>query len=123
MTKKAPDNRDLEVGHRVRAFRLQRGLSQENLGDELGLTFQQIQKYEKGKNRIGAGRLQRIAEILGVSIDQFFTTGKAEKSSPDELFEFLNTSASLRLLRAYSRIRDSRQQHAVVQLVETLVRD
>jgi transcriptional regulator with XRE-family HTH domain len=123
MSNKSPDPRDLEVGRRVRAFRLQKGLSQEKLGDELGLTFQQVQKYEKGTNRIGAGRLQRIAEIFGVPIDQFFTPGKAEKSLPDGIFELLDSAASLRLLRAYSRIRDPRQQQAVVHLVETLGRD
>jgi transcriptional regulator with XRE-family HTH domain len=120
MSKKSPDHRDLEVGRRVRTFRLQKGLSQEKLGDQLGLTFQQVQKYENGTNRIGAGRLQRIAEILGVSVTEFFTSEKHGKTAPSELFGLLDTAASLRLLRAYSRIRDPQVQQAVTHLVEKI---
>jgi transcriptional regulator with XRE-family HTH domain len=120
MSNRSPDAQDLEVGRRVRTFRLQRGLSQEMLADQLGLTFQQVQKYEKGTNRIGAGRLQRIAEILGVSAADFFTSGKREKNVPSELFELLDTAASLRLLRAYARIRDPQVQQAVAHLVEKI---
>ena len=120
MSNRSPDAQDLEVGRRVRTFRLQRGLSQEKLADQLGLTFQQVQKYEKGTNRIGAGRLQRIAEILGVTAADFFTSGKREKTVPSELFELLDTAASLRLLRAYARIRDPQVQQAVAHLVEKI---
>jgi transcriptional regulator with XRE-family HTH domain len=120
MSKKNPDARDIEVGRRVRTFRLERSFSQEKLGDALGLTFQQVQKYEKGTNRIGAGRLQHIAEILGVSVTDFFTEQKRSGSGPSEIFELLHTGASLRLLRAYSRIRDPRVQQAVAQLVERI---
>jgi transcriptional regulator with XRE-family HTH domain len=120
MTKKSPDPRDIEVGRRVRTFRLQKGLSQEKLGDALGLTFQQVQKYEKGTNRIGAGRIQRIAEILDVPVTDFFTPQKRGVTAPSEVFELLDTAASLRLLRAYSRIRDPRVQQAVTNLVEKI---
>jgi transcriptional regulator with XRE-family HTH domain len=120
MSKKNPDARDIEVGQRVRTFRLERGLSQEKLGDALGLTFQQVQKYEKGTNRIAAGRLQHIAEILGVSVTDFFTSQKRPGSGSSEIFKLVDTAASLRLLRAYSRIRDPRVQQAVAQLVERI---
>jgi DNA-binding Xre family transcriptional regulator len=70
--KRSPDRVDIEVGRRVRTFRLEKRLSQEQLGDQLGLTFQQVQKYEKGINRIGAGRLQRIANILEIPVGDFF---------------------------------------------------
>jgi transcriptional regulator with XRE-family HTH domain len=120
MSKRGPDPRDLEVGRRVRTFRLQKGLSQEKLGDQLGLTFQQVQKYEKGTNRIGAGRLHRISEILGVTVGDFFTSEKHGKSAPSELFGLLDTAASLRLLRAFSRIRDPQVQQAVAHLVEKI---
>src|SRR5438552_1319065 len=69
---KAPDARDIEVGRRIRAQRLVRGMSQTQLGKKLGITFQQIQKYEKGANRVGAGRLTRIADVLGVPVSFFF---------------------------------------------------
>ena len=74
MSSKKPDPKDIEVGHRVRAIRLEKGMSQEKLGDALDLTFQQVQKYEKGTNRIGAGRLQHIAEILGVPVADLFAS-------------------------------------------------
>ena len=72
MPKRSADRVDIEVGRRVRTFRLEKGLSQEQLGDQLGLTFQQVQEYEKGINRIGAGRLQHIANILEISVGNFF---------------------------------------------------
>ena len=119
MARKQPDPKDVEVGRRVRAFRLNKGLSQEKLGDELGITFQQIQKYEKGVNRIGAGRLQRIAEILGVPVSEFFGSG-ASMPSAGSLYELVDTAAALRLLRAYARIPDPQVKQAVTALVEKI---
>jgi DNA-binding XRE family transcriptional regulator len=78
--KRSPDRVDIEVGRRVRTFRLEKGLSQEQLGDQLGLTFQQVQKYEKGINRIGAGRLQRIANILEIPVGNFFDLPQTRRS-------------------------------------------
>jgi transcriptional regulator with XRE-family HTH domain len=118
MPKRRSDKRDIEVGRRVRAFRLQKGLSQEKLADQLGVTFQQVQKYEKGTNRVAAGRLQRIAEILEVPITEFFTQHKANGSAQNELSELLDTAAALRLVRSYSRIRDAKLQQAVLHFVE-----
>jgi ribosome-binding protein aMBF1 (putative translation factor) len=78
--KRSPDRVDIEVGRRVQTFRLERGLSQEQLGDQLGLTFQQVQNYEKGLNRIGAGQLQRIANILEIPIGDFFDLAQTRRS-------------------------------------------
>jgi transcriptional regulator with XRE-family HTH domain len=120
MTKKSPDRRDIEVGRRIRAFRLQKGMSQEKLADQLGITFQQVQKYEKGANRIGAGRLQRVSEILDVPIADLYATQKQASNATGEVLEFLDTAASLRLVRAYARIRDPGVKHAVTHLVEII---
>jgi transcriptional regulator with XRE-family HTH domain len=120
MTKKSPDGSDIEVGRRVRALRLQRGMSQEKLADQLGITFQQVQKYEKGTNRIGAGRLQRISEVLNVPIADLYPSQKPAGTATGEMFEFLDTAASLRLVRAYARIRDPGVKHAVTHLVEII---
>src|SRR5690348_6824980 len=97
------DNRDAEVGQRVRSRRLEQRLSQTELADRIGVTFQQVQKYEKGVNRIGAGRLQRISEALEVPISFFFGTGAPTKGAPqatgdiktgDSIFGFMQTSGS-----------------------------
>jgi transcriptional regulator with XRE-family HTH domain len=120
MTKKGPDSRDIEVGQRVRTFRLQKGLSQEKLGDALGLTFQQIQKYEKGTNRIGAGRIQRIAEILDVPVTDFFTPRKRGGTVSSDICELLDSAAGLRLLQAYLRIHDPQTREAVIHVVEKI---
>jgi len=118
MPKRRSDKRDIEVGRRLRTFRLQRGLSQEKLADQLGVTFQQVQKYEKGTNRIAAGRLQRIAEVLDLPITEFFAPQRVAGAAPSEIFELLDTAAALRLVRAYSRIRDSKVQQALLYFVE-----
>jgi transcriptional regulator with XRE-family HTH domain len=123
VTKRSPDRLDIEVGRRVRTFRLQKGLSQEKLGAQLGLTFQQVQKYEKGTNRIGAGRLQRIADILKIPVADFFTSHKQGGVAPAELFKLLDTAAALRLMRAYSRIREPRLQQAIMRLVGSIAAD
>jgi transcriptional regulator with XRE-family HTH domain len=118
MPKRRSDKRDIEVGRRLRTYRLQRGLSQEKLADQLGVTFQQVQKYEKGTNRISAGRLQRISEVLDVPITEFFTVQRGGGAGQSEIFELLDTAAALRLVRAYSRIRDPKVQQALLYFVE-----
>ena len=117
MTNKRPEPVDIEVGRRVRTFRLEKGISQEQLGTQLGLTFQQVQKYEKGTNRIGAGRLQHIANILEIPVTEFFASRSAGKTAPTQIFELLNSAASLRLLRAFARIRKPELREVVVDLV------
>jgi transcriptional regulator with XRE-family HTH domain len=118
MPKRRSDKRDIEVGRRLRTYRLQRGLSQERLADQLGVTFQQVQKYEKGTNRISAGRLQRISEVLDIPITEFFTAQRGGGGAQSEIFELLDTAAALRLVRAYSRIRDAKVQQALLYFVE-----
>src|SRR5947208_2732031 len=100
IAKKSPDPTDKHVGSRVRMRRLMLSMSQEKLGDALGLTFQQVQKYEKGTNRIAASRLQHLAQLLQVPVTFFFEgasqTGKKERASdalsPDYVTEFLSTA-------------------------------
>ena len=123
MTKKA-NPIDAQVGNRVRIRRMLIGMSQERLGDTLGLTFQQVQKYEKGTNRIGASRLQHIADVLQVPVAFFFEGAESEFKTTDHrsLFvsEFLASSEGIALVRAYMSIRDTKTRRCIVQLVEQI---
>jgi transcriptional regulator with XRE-family HTH domain len=114
---------DDDVGRNVRLRRMQLRISQTELANELGVSFQQVQKYEKGTNRISAGRLQRIAEYLNVPVSFFFapTAGMSEQSS--KVLEFLEGAYSLRLLQAFSKIRDKRLQLTVLELVEQIAKE
>lgn len=129
--KKAPNPIDKHVGSRVRMRRMMLGMSQEKLGDALGLTFQQVQKYEKGTNRIGASRLQQISQILQVPVAFFFegaphinagqeTEGLSEAPSPAYISDFLATSDGLSLTRAFVRIGDAKLRRRIVDLVEQI---
>ena len=131
MAKKAPNPIDKHVGSRVRMRRMMLSMSQEKLGDALGLTFQQVQKYEKGTNRIGASRLQQISQILQVPVSFFFegapdvpmatrTDGMAEAPSPAYVADFLATSDGLALTKAFMRIDDSKLRRRIVDLVEQI---
>lgn len=129
MTTKAPNPVDKYVGSRVRMRRIMLGMSQEKLGEALGLTFQQVQKYEKGTNRIGASRLQQISEILQVPVSFLFEGGPAgphapaglsEASSPAYVADFLATSEGLALTRAFTRITDAKLRRSIVELVEQM---
>jgi|SRR6185295_19831628 transcriptional regulator with XRE-family HTH domain len=120
MTRK-PDPLDVEVGRKVRALRLNKNMSQERLAEALGLTFQQVQKYERGTNRISAGRLQRIAKILDVQTAVFFPdTKEAARTGSSTLFDLVDSAAALRLLRAYSRIPTPELKRIVASLAEEL---
>lgn len=128
MPRKVPNPIDTYVGARVRMRRMLIGLSQEKLGERLGLTFQQIQKYEKGTNRIGASRLQQIATILDAPIAYFFEGAKvgteerkgfAEKS-PSYIADFLSTSEGLQLNKAFLRIKQPRVRRKIIDLVKSL---
>jgi transcriptional regulator with XRE-family HTH domain len=132
MTKKVPDPTDKHVGARVRMRRMMMSMSQEKLGDALGLTFQQVQKYEKGTNRIGASRLQHIASILQVPVSFFFEgapraahngSGMSEAPSPAYVSDFLATSDGLSLTKAFMRIRNSKLRRRIVDLVENIADD
>src|SRR5256885_5991853 len=127
MSTKAPNPVDKYVGSRVRMRRIMLGMSQEKLGEALGLTFQQVQKYEKGTNRVGASRLQQISEILQVPVSFLFDGGPSggagadgfsEGSSPAYVSDFLATSEGLALTRAFTRISDAKLRRSIVELVE-----
>jgi transcriptional regulator with XRE-family HTH domain len=123
---------DVHVGSRVRLQRMLLGISQEKLGEQLGLTFQQVQKYEKGVNRIGASRLFDLSKVLGVPIQFFYeevpgegprsaaSAGLGERPTDTYMFEFLNTREGLELNRAFARIADPKARRAVIELVRTL---
>jgi transcriptional regulator with XRE-family HTH domain len=132
MVKKSPNPTDKHVGSRVRMRRMMLGMSQEKLGDSLGLTFQQVQKYEKGTNRIGASRLQQISNILQVPVSFFFEGapnsapaqgGLGEAPSPAYVSDFLATSDGLSLTRAFTRIKDAKLRRRIVDLVEQIAKD
>jgi len=129
MVKKAPNPIDKYVGSRVRMRRMMLGLSQEKLGDALDLTFQQVQKYEKGTNRIGASRLQQISHILEVPVSFFFEgaptmpgqAGSAgEAPSPAYVSDFLASSEGLALTKAFMHIGDPKVRRRIVDLVEAI---
>jgi transcriptional regulator with XRE-family HTH domain len=109
--------------------RIMLGMSQEKLGEALGLTFQQVHKYEKGTNRVGASRLQQISEVLHVPISFLFDGGPSgaaggngfdEGCSPVYVSDFLATSEGLALTRAFTRIADAKLRHSIVDLVEQI---
>ena len=132
MVKKVPNPIDKHVGSRVRMRRMMLGMSQEKLGDALGLTFQQVQKYEKGTNRIGASRLQQISLILQVPVAFFFegapappggAGGFAEASSPEYVQSTLSTSDGLALIKAFSQIKNAKLRRRIVDLIEEMADD
>lgn len=132
-SKKAPNPIDVHVGSRVRLRRMMLGMSQEKLGENLGITFQQIQKYEKGTNRVGASRLQHIATILKVPISFFFedapggggedNQGFSEAQPTSYVVDFLSSSEGLALNRAFVRIEDARVRRRIVDLVRAVAGD
>ncbi len=119
---------DKHVGSRVRMRRLMLKMSQSELADALGLTFQQVQKYEKGKNRIGASRLQQISYVLQAAISFFFEdprgptgrSGAQEVRSPDYVSQFLATTDGLSLAKAFVQIHDSALRRRIVRLVQDI---
>ena len=126
-----PNPMDIHVGSRVRLRRMLLGMSQEKLGDRMGLTFQQIQKYERGINRIGASRLFDLSNVLGVSVQFFYddaehlerspaAPGFAEEPSESYIVDFLNSREGLELNKAFVRIKDARVRRSMVDLVKSL---
>lgn len=126
--KKSTSSIDKEIGTRVRVRRVSIGMSQEKLGEMLGLTFQQVQKYEKGMNRISVGRLVDIARILGVDIHFFFSglkstkaeSGFAEEESPPYIADVMSTPEGLQLIRTFTSIKSAKVRKTIVQLVAAL---
>lgn len=117
---KSTNSNDVGVGQRIRARRMAKGMSQSELGSMLGVTFQQVQKYERGINRVGAGRLVSVAEALDVPISFFFGITDNDAEDTRAILGFLDTSYSLRLLRAFSRIPEAQVQRTVVELIESI---
>ncbi|KQV30794.1 transcriptional regulator [Rhizobium sp. Root1203] len=129
MNAKTPNAIDIYVGSRVRMRRQLLGLSQERLAEQIGVTFQQVQKYEKGVNRIGASRLQRIAEVLSASPSYFFEQDPSEPLSlagldmtiaTDPVAEFLHSKEGLALNRAFIKITDALLREKIVALVKAM---
>jgi transcriptional regulator with XRE-family HTH domain len=133
MPKKSPNSTDKHVGSRVRMRRMMLEMSQTELGNDIGLTFQQVQKYEKGTNRIGAGRLHEISRILQVPISFFFEgsprepgvrAGASSDSDgpplPTYVTDFLATSDGLALTKAFMQIKDANLRRRIVSLVQEI---
>ena len=129
MNSKVPNPIDTYVGSRVRMRRLMLGMSQERLADQIGVTFQQVQKYEKGTNRIGASRLQTIAGVLGIPVSFFFqqdnsqtltTDGIAPVQGLEDLSEFLTSKEGLGLNKAFMKISDATVRQSILTLVTSL---
>ena len=127
--KKKPNPIDVHVGSRIRLRRNMLGLSQERLGENLGITFQQIQKYEKGTNRVGASRLQAISSILSVPVAFFFedapeqagqqNSGFAEDNETTYVVDFLQTNEGVQLTRYFTKVTDPKVRRKIIDLVQT----
>jgi transcriptional regulator with XRE-family HTH domain len=122
MSAKSPDKIDMEVGERICAQRQTAKISQTALADQLGVTFQQVQKYEKGVNRVGAGRLTKIAHVLGVPVGSLFGTDEdnvaTRPQGADSPLKLLTVSGALRLLRAYGKLQDGEMRRSIVDMIE-----
>ena len=131
-TKKGPHAIDRHVGSRVRMRRMQLNMSQEKLGDAFGLTFQQVQKYEKGINRMGSSRLHQASQILQVPVAWFFeespqedrkSDGQAQAMPAALVTDFVATPEGLALSKAFSQIKDRKVRRCVVHLVKAIAGD
>jgi transcriptional regulator with XRE-family HTH domain len=112
--------RDRVIAQRIRAMRIERGLTQHALADKLGLSFQQLQKYEQGRNRVSAGRLAQIAEIFRLDVAYFFNGLTGGRNKPDESAALLQTPGALELLRCYAGINSRRRRSKLVNLARAL---
>ena len=131
--KKQPNPIDIHVGSRVRLRRMMLSMSQEKLGEHLGITFQQIQKYEKGTNRIGASRLQHIARVLSVPVAFFFEDapdtpgethgGMSAQPQTNYVVDFLSSSEGIQLNKAFVRIKDAKLRRRIIDLVRGVAGD
>lgn len=125
---RGPNTVDKHVGSRVRLRRQLLNMSQERLGEELGVTFQQVQKYERGANRIGAGRLWLLARVLDVPVSFFYegiadlahAAGMAESDQTPIIDDFIQSADGVALAQAFARIKDSKVRRRVLELVRTL---
>jgi transcriptional regulator with XRE-family HTH domain len=117
---KSPNSVDVAVGSRVRFRRKQLGLSQGRLGEKLGITFQQIQKYEKGTNRVGASRLQAMASVLDVPVSYFFPDPGTPLDKSDAVTALLDSRGAIEMLTAFTRIEDPGVRKAILALTRAL---
>lgn len=121
-----PDPTDVHVGNRVRQARISAGMSQTKLGDGIDITFQQVQKYEKGRNRIGASRLSKIAEVVGKPVSWFFDGIPAQgdfirgPATADPMQEMASTRDGQRLAKAFNKISNGASRQAIVRIVEAV---
>jgi transcriptional regulator with XRE-family HTH domain len=121
MKQRSAGKPDIEMGKKIRLRRVEQRISQSDLGEKLGVSFQQVQKYEKGVNRVGASRLQQIAAALDVPVTFFYDSDT--KTREVESLLFLDSAFSLRLLRAYSRIKSQAVQRQMVTLMEAIAEE
>jgi transcriptional regulator with XRE-family HTH domain len=132
MAKRNANPIDVHVGNRIRMRRMLIGMSQEKLGDQLGLTFQQVQKYEKGSNRVSASRLYQMAQILGVNVQFFYDElpgqssghpgGHAENRDGTRIMDLISSAEGLQLNQAFIGITEADVRRRVVELVKALAR-
>lgn len=128
MAAKVPHATDRYVGSRIRMRRMLAGISQEKLGDSLGVTFQQVQKYEKGINRVSASRLQRIAGMLDVPVSFFFegapshdeALSSIDQSTSESVSKFLATSEGIQLMKAFAQIKSGVARRRIIDLVQSI---
>jgi len=122
MATRKPDPVDIEVGRHIKVQRLAAGLSQTELGESIGVTFQQVQKYEKGANRVGAGRLTQIARGLKIPVNTFFEghdhIEKAAQQGGVSPLSLITHPHAFRLLQAYSTLTNGELRRSIVELVE-----
>jgi transcriptional regulator with XRE-family HTH domain len=120
-TKKMPDPVDSYVGEQIRRFRLAKGKSQSKIADALGLTFQQVQKYEKGANRIAPGRLAKLADLFGISVSEFFPAKYVSNLAlldDDPMRKLGQTRNGMKLARAFLLVDNDGAQSAIIGVVE-----
>jgi transcriptional regulator with XRE-family HTH domain len=110
---------DAMVGAKIRMFRINRGMSQTALAERIGVSFQQVQKYEKGANRVGASRLSQIASVLGIAVGELFESSHEKIASSNSPVHLLAEPGALRVLKAYLRT-NSRIRLAIAKLVESI---
>ena len=128
---RGPNPIDIHVGSRIRLRRQLMKMSQEKLGDELGVTFQQVQEYERGANRVGASRLYRLSRVLEVPVQFFFEglndqtaiTAMADNDQTPIVYDFIQSSDGVSLAESFSRIKDSKVRRRVLELVRTLANE
>ncbi len=119
-TAKSPTKTDIEIGKRIRAQRIIAGMSQSALGDQLGVSFQQVQKYEKGMNRIGGARLVQIAKALETSPSALLDTPEGTNNDTMTIMAFMTTRQGVSLARAFMKIPEWEKRNAIVKVAEQM---